>query len=162
MTEQITQQFRLYDAESRGVRGHTFPDGDELRIWLFDTVIDAPWFVERFPHVIGIDVHVRKTNTHGSVGSLIDGIATMEFAPIHMCEQFVLHELAHCCVAPESKSHDPIFAQVYLELIYRVQGVDAWLRLRTAFQKTGICFDPRCQYEQACICGSDLTRVTRD
>lgn len=143
--EHVTQQYELYEAERSIDRGREFVDKDDLRIWLFDEVIDKPWFYQRWPHVKGIDVECNRRRDEGSVGGLLDGIAVMEFAPQHMAELFVLHELAHCC-STGPQVHDPIFARTYLELVFLTLGTEKWMALRTAFTNHNVCFDERSLY----------------
>jgi putative metallohydrolase (TIGR04338 family) len=58
-------------------------------------------------------------------------------------ERVLLHEVAHLCAAAEvgSKSHDPHWARVFLELVYRQMGTKAWQALRQAFLDEGVELD---------------------
>lgn len=140
-----TQQDLVYRAEAEAPAGPTFATIDELEAWLRREMLDQPWWHERFPRVRGIFVAASR-DAHGSVGgwSEADGYGQIEMAPTHWCAKYVCHEVAHVAAAPDgSTSHDPLFVRVYLELVYRTLGTDAWVDLRGRFLDAGVVIDPR-------------------
>jgi putative metallohydrolase (TIGR04338 family) len=157
VTEHVTQQFTLYAAEqATPIRGRQFGSQAEIQRWLLDEVLGQDWWPRRFPKVISVSVPKVNRNKMGSVGWLEpDGLGVLEMARVHWCEQYVLHELAHVCGdAEDSTGHDPTFARIYLELVFRIMGFGAWYQLRQSFAKAKVCFDDRCQELQACRCSN--------
>jgi putative metallohydrolase (TIGR04338 family) len=158
--ERVTQQFTLYRAERdvpRHLRGPRFTSQEEIGSWVVRHVLNTPWWELRFPHIITIECPTVKRGHTGSCGGVVrDGVGVIEMAPEHWEALFVLHEIAHVVVEEEgSVSHDPIFARTYLELVYRVLGLDSWVQLRYAFVYHNICFDERCMELPTCQCSHE-------
>lgn len=137
------QQYELYEAERDVTEGRKFANQKELQAFV-DDLVQRDWWSEFYPMVRFVEAFALRGGT-ASVGGFDphDGAGQIEMLPVHMNERTVLHELAHVLAAArgESKAHDPCFARIYLELVYRVMGYDVWHKLRTRFIEAGIDFD---------------------
>ena len=138
-----TQQLALYAAERRVVdKGRQIVDVQAY----VDQIVNQAWFGETYPMVPAIDVKLIPSGS-GSVGGYdrAKRRGMMDMLPVHRVENYVLHELAHVLAEAkfESKSHDPFFARIYLELVFRLRGVNAWLDLKAEFDQDNICYDER-------------------
>lgn len=139
------QQTELYAAEAAAPLGRTFASEEELQCWV-DKLRDDPYWQRVYPTVKRVDCFARKQGAAGggSVGwydaDKMGGV--IEMAPVHMNQRVVLHELAHVLAEARygSKSHDPWFARVYLELV-AIFLHEAYLPLYRSFTARGISFD---------------------
>lgn len=156
----VTQQDSLYAAERsvpEHLRGRGFDSQAAIQRWVVSELLDQPWWVHSFGRVVGIHVPtVARRRTRCSVGywDAQERVAVIEMHPAHWETLTVLHEVAHPVAEAYhgSRSHDPHFARIYLQLVYRVLGGDAWIALRTAFVEHGVCFDERCLEVPDCRC----------
>lgn len=139
-----SQQYELYAAEREGTRGRQFATVKEMQAFV-DALRDTWWWQRYYPKVLHVEVGRAPRNGRGSVGGWFaeNNTGRMEMHPDHWCEQYVLHELAHVLAAYRygSKAHCPWFARVYLELVYEVQGADAFVALHAAFDRHSIQHD---------------------
>lgn len=136
------QQYELYAAEHDGVpNGRVFDRLTQLRTFVEDLVLD-PWFTEHYPHVIGVVVEDRGSRTDSTGTWFADtGVGQIEMARSHWDARTVCHELAHVTADSEgSRSHCPIFAQHYLELIRHFIGLQEYAALKLAFDQHGIIY----------------------
>lgn len=152
-----TQQETLYEAERcmpLPLRGPVFENLEQIQAWVTD-VMSSDWWPQRFHAVRSIEA--CKPVGRNSVGGLIDpteGHGQIDMLQAHWCGLFVCHEVAHVVGDTlGSESHDPIFAQVYLELVYRCLGPDSWTELRNLLLRHRVCLDDRCLGKLACTCG---------
>jgi len=140
------QQYELYAAEQNVPRGHDI-EACELQSYV-DELRETPYWASRYGNVLRIDaVALTWSQTvRGSVGAWFpkNNSGKIEMCPAHMCELFVLHEVAHVLADARhgSHSHDPYFTRVYLELVYTYMGSEAYAALKTAFEEAGIDDDP--------------------
>lgn len=139
------QQFELYAAERSALTGRSFGDVAEMQAFV-DSLRDTWWWPRWYAKVARVEVYGRPGTRRESVGSWHPAMnaGKLEMLPVHWNELFVLHELAHVLAAARygSKSHDPWFARVYLELVQLVMGSDAYLSLHLSFTEQGIDFTP--------------------
>lgn len=142
-----TQQYDLYASE-RGVQdGPVFASVADVQVWLDD--LRDTWWWERWltDSVKRVEVGI------GRPGPGVAGVGwyerpklagRMEFARgAELNERRLVHELSHVIASArrDSKSHDPWFARVYLELTYLIRGSDRYLELRQAFDAHGIDYE---------------------
>lgn len=139
------QQDQLYAAESSCRRGQEFHSVEEMQRWV-DQLRDRPWWTMFYAKVLRVEVGAARSNGRGSVGDWFPELSAgrIEMHPAHWCVRVILHELAHVLAAARfgSKSHDPYFARVYLELVYHEMGPGAYTELWESFQADGIRHDP--------------------
>lgn len=132
MTDLKCQQYEVYAAEGRSPQGRFFGTLLEVSEYL-DELINAPWWADRFTGLTCVTVQPHS----GSCGIAVwdgDGCGRIGLSKDGLYEQVVLHEVAHLLAAMEvgSSSHDPHWARVYLELVFRVMGPEVWQVLRQA------------------------------
>lgn len=138
------QQFEMYAAEDRAIRGRDFETLDEIQRWM-DDLRDTPWWAIRHGAVRSVEIGDAPRRGLVGPGLVAPGMVYMELRPDQMYERIVLHELAHalCQVKyGESCAHGPRFARMYLELVSLIMGADAYVSLRDEFDKDGIEYDP--------------------
>lgn len=99
-----------------------------------------------FPQVVRIEVS-SSPGRRGSVGfyeaDKEAGVADMD--PDHLRPLILCHEAAHVLAEARfgSRSHDPWFARIYLELVYSLMAPEDYLRLQRAFDEQGVDYDVR-------------------
>lgn len=140
------QQHELYAAERSTPSGKPFASLEDIQRFADD--LRETWWWEQFYWMVSrVEVGPARRNGNASVGWYDSPKAAgrIEMLPVHWNEKYVLHELAHVLASArfESQAHDPYFARVYLELVYHVMGIDAWLELKTAFDAADINYDER-------------------
>lgn len=110
-----------------------------------DGLRDLPYWERNYPQVLRVETFVRASNARSSAAYWAErlGAGLVELAPRHLCELIVLHEVAHVLASARygSRSHDPWFARVYLELVYEVLGSEAYSALRERFDVNGVDYD---------------------
>lgn len=123
-------------AEKEGIRGRQFRSIAEIQSFV-DALRDTWWWRRWYHKVLYVEVGKADGRGRSSVGGWFpeNNTGRIEMLPVHWCEQFVLHELAHVLAAARysSQAHCPWFARVYLELVSSVQGRAAFLALHKAF-----------------------------
>ena len=138
------QQWELYDAERDVPHGKWFASTDEAEAWISE-IRETLWFRDNFPTVQRFELHPRSVND-GSVGTFIplDGVVLAEMASEHLNNLIICHEVSHGLAAAryQSRSHDPWFARIYLELVWHMLGTETYEALRASFDQHGIDHDP--------------------
>lgn len=123
--------------------GIVFADRYDVQEYI-DRMADESWFGEYFPDIAFIEVGASSASS-GSCGTSESGGRSgyIELHDAQLSEGYVLHELAHVLARERfgSESHDPGFARMYCELVYRKIGTEAWLKLREAFIRHDIDFN---------------------
>jgi hypothetical protein len=142
-----TQQMDLYAAERLVDDGPLFANVAAVQVWL-DGLRDTDWWVRLVPEdVLRVEVALGRPGKGAAGVGWFDRKAKggrLEFArAAELNERRIVHELSHviASAAKNSKSHDPWFARIYLELTYLIRGATAYTQLRDAFIRTGIDFD---------------------
>lgn len=145
------QQDELYRAEERVHLALDLPSLKEKDAQaLVDQWRELPWWRERFPRVVHVQVVKRRSSGDGSCGGLVDSpfadrleepqFGIVEMAPVHMDRLYLAHEVCH--VLAEARygngSHHPGFARHYLELVYLTLGSDVYAQLRDSFEAGGV------------------------
>lgn len=144
-----TQQLDLYAAEREIHDGPVFRDVRAVQEWLDD--LRETWWWEEWigERVLRVEAARGRPGPHAAgVGSYYPERLSgrLEFAKgAELNERRCVHELAHVIAAAthNSKSHDPWFARVYLELTYLIRGTAAYQELLAAFDRHGIDHDAR-------------------
>lgn len=107
-----------------------------------DDLVASPWFVERWPHFVRCAVERRGSGSVYSTNDALDrcgpGGAPTEGAVLLadgcLCQEVVLHELAHL-LAPPDCGHGPEFLAVQTELVRREMGFFAFVEYREALAR---------------------------
>lgn len=137
------QQYELYAAERRVPLGRQFGGPEEIQAWV-DRLRDTWWWQMWYPQVLRVEAYSRP-GARDSVGSWHPEMnaGKIEMSRAHWNELVVLHELAHVLAAARygSRSHDPWFARVYLELVALVMGSASYQALYHAFGDAGIAHE---------------------
>lgn len=140
------QQDEVYAAEAPIHQGRRFSSQAEIQEWV-DRLLNQPWWHERFPLVLNVEVPtIKRRRGEGSVGAYdaATGYGVIEMAEVHWNERDVCHELAHVTSGAEgSTAHDPLFVRHCLELVYRTIGTETWLALRASYLEHGVVIDER-------------------
>lgn len=150
MSDHHCQQYELYASEAGLPRGREFGTAAELQAWV-DNLREQPWWQRFYPQVTRVEASFKPSG-RCSVGGWTKEMnaGRIEMLPCHRCELIVCHELAHVLASARygSRSHDPWFARVYVELVFFVMGTAASTALLEAFKAHGIEHDPpREQFE---------------
>jgi hypothetical protein len=139
------QQSELYAAEAGIDWGKRFESLHHTQAFvdgLRDTWWWEKWLGEQLQRV---EVGPTRRGASGSVGWYVPTAKAgrMEFVTCRPPLDLVVHELAHVVAAcrRNSKSHDPWFARIYLELAYLIAGREAYEDLAIRFLSHGIDFD---------------------
>ena len=136
------QQYGLYAAETGVPQGASVSPAD-LQEYV-DLLRESPYWQRSFPQVLRIETFSRTADGTGSVGGWHPELncGTIEMAPCHHCELFILHEVAHVVSAARygSQAHCPWFSRTYLELVscYLPESYPA---LYDSFVSAGIDFE---------------------
>lgn len=142
------QQDELYAAEACVDPGNYFTGVDAAREYV-ERLRDTWWWEKWIPNLHTVEVEeVRKgkhgRNAAGAAGFVGDGVGRMEIhRGLNLYEQLIIHELTHVVAGARkgSRSHDPWFARIYLELTYLIRGISAYQQLVTAYVRNGIDYD---------------------
>lgn len=144
------QQFELYASEATVPQGRGLAAG-ELQAYV-DELRESDWWRRNFPQVLYVEARA-KSGGAASVGGWFEdkGAGAIDMLPCHMTELYVLHEISHVLAAARfgSHSHDPWFAQTYLQLVYTQMGSEAYGALVAAFDRGGIDYDTADQFVPA-------------
>lgn len=91
-----------------------------------DLLSDKPW------------ISVRKA--HGNAVASWADFEEFELVLTEsgMCEQIILHELAHLATSPDEPYHGSVFCWNYLDLTLRWRGPSVYLEMRNAIRGTGV------------------------
>jgi hypothetical protein len=143
------QQDALYAAEREVHNGPVFPDVAAVQRWLDD--LRETWWWEEWigERVLRVEAGIGNPGkTAAGVGAYYPDRLSgrLEFKPgAELNERRCVHELAHVIASAvcHSKSHDPWFARVYLELTYLIRGPIAYQELQRSFDRYGIDHDAR-------------------
>lgn len=137
------QQGPLYRAEE------SVDWGDELTLEQAQGFVDdmrdryRRWH-EDYPMLKRLEVHVVD-GVGGSVGCFEpDKLAgLLQMASQHLRPVILCHEAAHVLAEArfKSRSHDPWFARIYLELVGSCIGPEKYMELYEAFKANDIDFD---------------------
>ena len=137
------RQAEVYAAErdalsGRGRRWRRVRDAQEY----VDALVASPWFAERWPHFVRCAVERRGSGSvystndvlgrGGPAGAVSEGAVLV--ADGCLCQEVVLHELAHLLAPPES-GHGPGFLAVQTELVRREMGFYAFVEYREALAR---------------------------
>jgi hypothetical protein len=143
-----TQQETVYAAERLVDNGPVFADVAAVQSRL-NALRDTWWWEKWCPNVLHVEVEAVRDHKHGRTaagcaGYLGDGIGRIELhRSTTITERLVVHELTHIIAGARcgSRSHDPWFARVYLELTYLIRGSVAYQQLKQAFDTLGVDYD---------------------
>ena len=138
-----TWQSAVYSAEhealsGRGIRWRRVRDAQAY----VDDLVASPWFAERWPHFLRCAIERRGSGSVYSTNDALDhrgpGGAPTEGAVLlsdgSLCQEVVLHELAHLLAPPEC-GHGPEFLAVQTELVRREMGFFAFVEYREALAR---------------------------
>lgn len=138
------QQDELYASERKAMKGRVFQNQQEMQSFV-DSLRDSVYWQTHYPNVLRVEVHTVPSSARGSVGAFFPELKAgqIEMHPVHWCEQYVLHELAHVLANARygSHAHCPYFASVYLELVSTYMGSDAYRVLYACFTEDKIDYD---------------------
>ena len=107
-----------------------------------DALVGSPWFAERWPHFVRCAVVRRGTGSVYSTNEALDAFGpggrptegAVLLADSGLCQEVVLHELAHL-LAPRDCGHGAPFIAVQLELVRREMGFFAYAEYRAALAR---------------------------
>lgn len=136
-------QAEVYAAEhealtGRGRRWGRVRDAQEY----VDALVASSWFAERWPDFVHCAVERRGSGSVYSTNAVLDRRA-VDGAPTEgavlmadgcLCQEVLLHELAHLLAPPES-GHGPEFLAVQTELVRREMGFHAFVEYREALAR---------------------------
>lgn len=144
------QQDRLYEAEMFCPRGRLLESAEAIQTYVDELRDKFPRWHTDFAMVSRVEAYTRKKGV-SSVGSYVESHHAGLIEMSHREELFVLHETAHVLAEARygSRSHDPWFARVYLELVYCAMGSAAYLSLRQSFEALGV----DCDHDDAGLAG---------
>jgi putative metallohydrolase (TIGR04338 family) len=137
------RQAAVYAAEHEalGGRGRRWRRVREAQEYL-DALVASPWFAERWPHFVRGAVERRGSGSVYSTNAVLDRRA-VDGAPTEgavlmadgcLCQEVVLHELAHLLAPPDS-GHGPEFLAVQMELVRHEMGFYAFVDYRDALAR---------------------------
>lgn len=138
-----TWQAEVYAAEhealsGRGRRWRRVRDAQEY----VDALVASPWFTGRWPHFVRCAVERRGSGSVYSTNAVLDR-RTVDGAPTEgavlmadgsLCQEVLLHELAHLLAPPDS-GHGPEFLAVQTELVRGEMGFYAFVEYREALAR---------------------------
>jgi putative metallohydrolase (TIGR04338 family) len=136
-------QADVYAAEHEALsgRGRRWRRVREAQEYI-DALVASPWFAERWPHFLRCVVERRGAGSVYSTNDVLDRCgadgAALEGAVLLadgcLCQEVLLHELAHLLAPPES-GHGPGFLAVQTELVRREMGFFAFVEYREALAR---------------------------
>lgn len=132
----ITQQKAVYAAERAVPVGRSFDSIAAIQDVL-DRLRDEDWWDQGIARVeVG-------PAAHGQAGvgwyEADKNAGRIELSPECRNERIMCHELAHVFAERcGSKAHDPCWARIYTNIVYRVMGPTAWQALVMAFKEHGV------------------------
>lgn len=141
-----TQQDALYDAERLVDPGNYFTGIDAVQEF-YDSLRDTWWWEKWIPDVHHVEVSIgRPGRGVAGVGWFEAGVneGYVQFAKgVPLPERRVVHELSHVIAGArkQSRSHDPWFARIYLEMTFLIRGPRAYCELQQAFVSKNIDYD---------------------
>ena len=138
-----TWQAEVYAAEHEALsgRGRRWARVRDAQAYV-DALVGSPWFTERWPHFVRCAVERRGSGSVYSTNAVLDR-RRVDGAPTEgavlmadgcLCQEVVLHELAHLLAPPDS-GHGPEFLAVQTELVRREMGFYAFVEYREALAR---------------------------
>lgn len=138
------QQWEVYAAEESIFSMH----GEEMTLAEVQAYVDSlratTWWEQRCYEILHIEVGPARRGENGVGGWYKDKSAgRIELAPRARNKSTILHEVSHVIADAmhNSTAHDPAFCRVYLELVYRELGSDAYVKLRESFVQHNVEFN---------------------
>lgn len=144
-----SQQYDIYDAERASTPGRRFETVEEMQVWV-NAVLQQDWWGEVHPHCKAVEVlpvtYRKSKGMKPKASARLDhrGVGMLMVARGEGQDELTLvHELAHIGATARfnTEGHDPTFAREFLELTYRIRGIEEWERLKASFIQHGIVWD---------------------
>lgn len=139
MRERDSQRRKLYTAENAAFKNFKSRDVSTHSKYVarLDAILNSKWLRERYPNTPRkVTVEVVPQRRGASAWSY-----TIETGPKAMVEWILVHELAHIVHkhshpdGSKQPGHGREYAEVYVRLVRRFLGADAYKRLREEFRR---------------------------
>lgn len=124
---------RVYAAERIVRQGYLYERKNlhSIRRWV-DSIVQSPWFVERYKHIKNITVNSTKERPYCQVS--LCKIYLPQWTKNEPL--IVIHELAHLCSVEHE--HNEFFARTHLALTRRFLSIKEHNLLKQAFIQFGV------------------------
>ncbi|HUV93916.1 MAG TPA: hypothetical protein VMX14_03685 [Anaerolineae bacterium] len=135
-----SQRSKVYNGEDEywvAVGNHSIPEVWQIQRWV-NRIVDSPWWTQRWPHVIVVQVNDGRRRRNACGQYLGGGTGLIKVPRPCRRKMVILHELAHVVTPDVHPWHGEVFVGRFLALVDKWMGQLEGLALRWFLSKNGV------------------------